>query len=59
MTRMYRVPPACSKKWKNLSRRLLQLLATVMMIMVVNWSYDDDRQRYLGQKFSTSCKLSK
>ena len=26
MTRMYRVPPACSKKWKNLSRRLLQLL---------------------------------
>ena len=27
MTRMYRVPPACSKKWKNLSRRLLQLLS--------------------------------
>ena len=53
MTRMYRVPPACSKKWKNLSRRLLQLLATVMM-MVVNWSYDDDWQRFLGQKFSTS-----
>ena len=35
MTRMYRVPPACSKKWKNLSRRLLQLLAATVMMMVV------------------------
>ena len=49
---MYRVPPACCKKWKNLSRRLLQLLATVMMMAVI-CNYDD-----LGAKILVLFKLT-